>query len=184
MKIKKGKILVLLFALLCSNFFAQGNNKAVLDFNVQGIKLGCSLKDFLNTNRFSSKYEASYSQPEIGTKVYTSENVPNIDCCIFRFFDEKLYSVKVMYSDETAAKMGGFYAIVSKLIERYGQKYDAIDEKTKDPETIFEGSMNFPQLNRYLYAKVYRDMMSIEVIDTKTKEEMNNKKKSNMNLGF
>ena len=184
MKIRKGKIFALVLGLLCSNLFAQGNPKAVLDFNVQGIKLGCSLREFLNTNRFSSEYSASSSQPEVGKKVYTSENVPNMDYCVFRFFDEKLYSVKIIYQDKTADKMGGYPAILGKLVERYGEKFDVPEERNKDPKAVFEGSLDFPKLNRYLCTGVYQDYMYITIIDTKIEDEMENKKKANMNLGF
>lgn len=184
MKVTRGKIFVLLFGLLCSNLFAQGNNQAVLDFNVQGIKLGCPLKEFLNTNKFSSEYSASNSQTDIGKKVYTSGNIPNMSYCVFRFFNDKLYSVKIIYEDKVANKMGGYPAILNKLVERFGQKFDAPDEMSKDKNAIFEGSMDFPKVNRYLIAGVYQDYMYITIIDTKLEDEMQNKKESNMNLGF
>ena len=89
---KKFTFVTILF-FLSFGIFAQESEyeKNVLNFNVQGVKLGCTIKEFLANTKFSSDYYESLSQPEINQKVYVSENVPNMDTCVFRFFEDKLY---------------------------------------------------------------------------------------------
>lgn len=64
--IKKFSIFVFLFFLGFSIFAQESEyEKNVLSFNIQGVKLGCTLKEFKSNTKFTSEYYESLSQPEI-----------------------------------------------------------------------------------------------------------------------
>ena len=181
--IKKFSIFVFLFFLGFSIFAQESEyEKNVLSFNIQGVKLGCTLKEFKSNTKFTSEYYESLSQPEINQKVYVSEDVPNMDTCVFRFFEDKLYGVRVLYEPDTVNRMGGSVAVLGKLVERYGQKFDP--PSRENDEAIFEGYMDFPRIKRNLYAIVKSTVLIIEMIDMETYDKMTEKKKGNMDLGF
>ncbi len=181
---KKNIYTFLAFFFLCFNLFAQETEyeKNVLNFNIQGIKLGCTLTEFKSNTKFTSEYYESLSEPDINQKVYVSENTPNMDVCVFRFFDDKLYEVRMLYKPSTSNKMGGWSAVLMKLVERYGQKFDP--PSREDDEAIFEGYMYFDNINRTLYSIVNSNYLIIEMTDTEAYKKMQEKRRNNMDFGF
>ena len=181
---KKNCFCILAFFFLCFNLFSQEAEyeKNVLDFNIQGIKLGTTIKEFKSNTKFTSEYYESISEPNINQKVYVSEDIPNMDTCVFRFFEDKLYEVGILYDPSTINKMGGWSAVLLKLVERYGQKFTL--PSRKDDDAIFEGYMYFDNIKRTLYSKVESDCLIIEMTDTGAYEKMQEKRRENMDFGF
>lgn len=181
---KKIYFVTFLSLFLCCHLFAQNTEYEtnMLNFNIQGIKIGTSLSEFKNTTKFTYEYYDSISQPEVNQKVYVSDDVPNMDTCVFRFFDDKLYEVRILYSAATCNKMGGVTAVLEKLVKRYGRKFDSPYRDAED--ALFEGFMRFDNIDRYLYTIVKEKIMILEITDLDTARKLEEKKKESMDLGF
>ena len=182
---KKVFTVFILFFFMLLSVFPQSSQyeKNVLDFNVQGIKLGSSLKDFLANNKFSSEYISKLSDLKNNKKVYVSSDVPNIDKVVFRFFDDKLYEVRLIYHSDTLNKMGGGATLLKNLVNRYGQKFDSPEQEDKNK--VFEGYMKFENINRYIWVEIDEDgVLLMDFTDTFMYSKMRNKQSENANFGF
>lgn len=155
------------------------HEKNLLDFNVQGIKLGSKLSDF-KLKFPDATIDQELSRESIGDVTYSVSDIPNIDLCIFSFYSGKLYEIGIGYTASQANKLGGWENIVMNLVERYGK----FDENTTDEDDVFSAYLKNNAIARYLEVKVSSKFMIIKVIERNILSELDVKKRETMNLGF
>lgn len=155
------------------------HEKNLLDFNVQGIKLGSKLSDF-KLKFPDATIDQEVSRESIGDVTYSVSDIPNIDLCIFSFYSGKLYKIGIGYTASQANKLGGWENIVMNLVERYGK----FDENTTDEDDVFSAYLKNNAIARYLAVRVSSEFMMIKVIERNIEGELNAKKRETMDLGF
>ena len=155
------------------------HEKNLLDFNVQGIKLGSKLSDF-KLKFPDAIISQEVSQESIGDVTYSVSDIPNITLCLFSFYSGKLYRIGITYSASQANKLGGWENIVMKLVERYGK----FDEVTTKEDEVFSAYLENNSIARYLDVTVSSQFMMIKVIERNIEGELNAKKRETMDLGF
>lgn len=162
--------------------FAQNpeHEKNLLDFNVQGIKLGSKLSDFKLKFPDATIIDQGLGQEPIGDVTYMVSGIPNIDECLFCFYSGKLYRIGIFYFPSQINKLGGWDNIVMKLVERYGM----FNEITTEGDEVFSAYLENDTIARYLYVTVSSVVMMIKVVELNIKNELDAKKSETMDLGF
>ena len=161
--------------------FAQNpeHEKNLLDFNVQGIKLGSKLNDFKLKFPDAIIYQ-ELSRESIGDVTYSVSDISNIDECLFSFYSGKLYRIAIVYSASQAYELGGLDNILMNLVERYGK----FDKETTKEDEVFSAYLENDSIARYLAVGVSSKFMMIKVIERNIEGELNAKKRETMDLGF
>ena len=163
---------------------APGRNKyetAILDFSVQDVKLGMTLKEFQKNKKFTSEYRADLSDLNLNQKVYLSNNVPNITVCLFMFLDDVLYKISIQYNPTFAEKNGGWKNIYTNIADRFGSDFAPIN----DPDCLFLRFKMFNNISRSVTFKINQnEWVIINVVDTAADDELYERENKSRKLGF
>ena len=180
---KKTISFVFFFCFLSILLFAQNSvyEKNILAFNVNGVKLGDSFDTFKN------KMPTAYYQRtgDNYRKTYCVDwPLPNVDCGIFEFFDNKLFRIVCCYSDYSIEKLGGLGPMLEKFIDKYG-KFETIDRVS----AFYKGDREFRSINKSVHFWIDKNeygklLVYVTFEDTKTMGNMEQKRKQNENFGF
>lgn len=178
------KIFFTLTIFLCislSSGYSQNSDKEndLLDFNVQGIKLGSNLSDF-KIKYPDAFFMSSESDLDIDILCYGVSNIPNISSTIFIFYASKLYEIRNGYDVQLTNKLGGWDVVLSTLVNRYGY----FDEVTTQSPEIYSCYLIRSNISRLLKFIVNPNAMVIVVRDLDIYDEIVTRKKEVMDLGF
>lgn len=180
---KKNLFFCTIFIIFSTICFSQNSTheKNILAFNINGVKLGDSFETFKNKmpNAYYQRTGDNY------VKGYCVDwPLPNVDCEIFEFFDNKLFRIVCCYGDYTIEKLGGIGSMLGKFTDKYGKF-----EKINTVSAFYKGDKEFSSINKAVHFWADKNeygKLTVYVFfeDTKINERMEQKRKENEDFGF
>ena len=151
---KKLMLFSIMFLCIIANLFSQskGITEFTSDFDIEGVKLGCDIRDFLTNAKISIDYDSK-------SQMYYSFDFLNINECYFKFFGGKLYLIIMCCDPKTILKNGGAEAILNKIETRFGEKFVPFDDVpgVTTEGYVFQKKMYLLDSNRMISAQMYSD---------------------------
>ena len=123
---------LIILTVLLTSFSANPQtdfNRAALQFTFEGISLGTTRTAF--KSKCPMAFIAKDDDSSSGVKSYTLDTLATAWAATYRFLDDTLFFVGVMYSEDQISNMGGVMTLVQKLIKKIGKPNDVKDLEGK-----------------------------------------------------
>lgn len=176
------KFIVLAIVLFLQiNVFGQATEyeKNIKSFELDKMNLGYSLSSF--KNRYPNAEKLPDKAENVGAVYYRVDNLTTASYGFYRFFNNKLIAISLVYTRDYLSTRGGIQAIVEKLVEKIGQSNNANTSKVDDISLSASWEYN----NRYIEFNIYKDGDSrILLKDENAVKEISKKQANNIDLGF
>lgn len=150
------KTIIIFIIVLFNLGFAQLTEyeKNAQSFEIEKVKLGCTLKSFLAKYPTAREYKAL--DAAVGAKLYFVTNLKSAKDASFNFYKNKLYSMSFTYSHEQINESGaenGSLLFAKTIIKKIGttQKQGKIDN-------YLLSVWDFDNINLHFYLKIYDNL--------------------------
>ena len=128
-------IILILFFLLFINFVSLSQSNEYINnaknFSFEGMKFGSSLSSF--KSKYPDVVLGENDDEKIGVKLYNVFTLSSASYGFYSFYEDKLYKIVIIYSENDISKMGSLQTLVNRLLEKFGipTDYKKIDDDAK-----------------------------------------------------
>jgi hypothetical protein len=153
-------------------------DKVLAGFQFEGIPLGTAFADFERQSP-NAVARPNESEENVRYKSYIAAAKNSADAAMFRFFDDRLFRIEIVYTPSRLEKLGGATTITRKLVAMLGTP-----DETKQHK---QGSLmiwNRPKVHRRAELTAAGPGVLLTVTDTRLEDALNQRRAKQADLGF
>lgn len=128
--------------------------KNAQSFEIEKVKLGCTLKSFLAKHPSAREYKGN--DAEVGAKTYFVTNLKSANDASFTFYKNKLYSMSFTYSNKQINESGtgeGHLLFAKTILKKIGTT-----QKQSNIDNYLLCVWDFDNINYHFYLKIYDNL--------------------------
>lgn len=180
----KSIILILSFLLFVNFASLSQSNEHInnaKNFSFEGMKFGSSLSSF--KSKYPDAVLEKNDDEKIGVKLYNVFTLSSARYGFYYFYEDKLYKIVILYSENDVSKMGGLQTLVKRLLEKFSVPTDY--KKIDDDSKIDVVWWRFESVGKYFEALTYKDGdVRLYILDEGVEKKINEKKANSVDIGF
>lgn len=180
------KLITIIFSLIIFTeiSFSQQSEyvKNAKSFEFEKIKLGFTYSNFIS--QYPNAIKIQNNDESIGVLAYRVDDLKSASYGFFTFYNNRLFSVSIIYNEDKLNSIGGWQTLLNRLKEKLGNdilKYKKLDEENKTDVVWWD----FDSIQRYFEVVFFKDGdVSLLFTDDSVRELIRNKKAKNADIGF